>query len=109
MVVGSVQRLQCKGLTKIIPITIQGSKIVEELYILSLHGADIVLGVSWLETLGLVLIDFAKRIFEFTLKGSKISWKGDAPTNMQPVQLHNLSKWLLNRHNFLIFSSTIGI
>ncbi|KAH0672438.1 hypothetical protein KY290_024676 [Solanum tuberosum] len=77
-----VEELQC----------LEGNKIVEDLYILSLHGADIVLGVSWLATLGLVLTDYAKRIFEFTLNGSKISWKGDAPTDMQLVQLHSLRR-----------------
>ncbi|KAH0655105.1 hypothetical protein KY285_029987 [Solanum tuberosum] len=92
VVVGSGQRLRCEGVAKKIPLTIQGNKIVEDLYILSLHGADIVLGVSWLATLGPVLTDYAKRIFEFTLNGSKISWKGDAPTDMQPVQLHSLRR-----------------
>lgn len=92
VVVGSGQQLRCEGVAKKFPITIQGSNIVEDLYILSLHGADIVLGVSWLATLGPVLTDYAKRIFEFTLNGAKVSWQGNAPTDVQPVQLHSLRR-----------------
>ncbi|KAH0652914.1 hypothetical protein KY289_030592 [Solanum tuberosum] len=92
VVVGSGQQLRCEGVARKIPITIQGSNIAKDLYILALHGADIVLGVSWLATLGPVLTDYAKRIFEFTLNGAKVSWKGDAPTDVQPVQLHSLRR-----------------
>ncbi|KAH0725500.1 hypothetical protein KY284_001365 [Solanum tuberosum] len=92
VVVGSGQRVRFEGVARKIPITIQGSNIVEDLYILALHGADIVLRVSWLTTLGHVLTDYAKRIFEFTLNGAKVSWKGDAPTDVQPVQLHSLRR-----------------
>ncbi|KAH0760251.1 hypothetical protein KY290_023744 [Solanum tuberosum] len=95
VVVGSGQRLRCEGVARKIPITIQGSNIVEDLYILALHGADIVLGVSWLATLGPVLTDYTKRIFEFTLNGVKVSWKGDAPTDVQPVQLHSLRRMVV--------------
>lgn len=62
VVVGTGQRPRCEGIAKKVPITIQGSNIVEDLYILSLHGADIVLGVSWPANLGHVRTDCAKRI-----------------------------------------------
>lgn len=45
-VVGSGQRLRCEGVVRQVPLTIQGCKLVLDLYVLDLHGADVVLGAS---------------------------------------------------------------
>ena len=85
--VGSGQRLKCEGLARQITLSIQGSKLVEDFYVLSFEGSDVVLGVSWLAKLGHVLTDYATREFEFTLNGNKVKWKGDPPMDVQPIQL----------------------
>ena len=92
--VGSGQRLKCEGLARQITLSIQGSKLVEDFYVLSFEGSDVVLGVSWLAKLGHVLTDYATREFEFTLNGNKVKLKGDPPIDVQPIQLHSLRKML---------------
>lgn len=51
---------------------IQGTTLVEDLHILSLHGADLVLGVSWLAKLGPVLTNYATKTLEFYLEGKQV-------------------------------------
>lgn len=57
VIVGSGQRLHCDGVVKVVPLTINGLELNLDLYVLSFHEGDIVLGVSWLAALGPVLID----------------------------------------------------
>lgn len=77
MVVGSGQRLRCDGVVRQVPLSIQGCDLVFDLYVLSLHSADIVLGISWLSSLGTVLQDYSRRLLEFSQKGQKYSWIGE--------------------------------
>ncbi|WMV23816.1 hypothetical protein MTR67_017201 [Solanum verrucosum] len=51
---------------------------------------DVVLGVSWLATLGPVVTAYAARIFEFSMSGSLVRWVGDSPTELQRVHFHSL-------------------
>ena len=90
--VGSGQRLPCEGVVRQVTVLIQGCTIVEDLYALPFQGEDVVLGVSWLSTLGRVITDYATREFEFTLHCSKWLWKGDSPTDAQQIQLHSLRR-----------------
>lgn len=45
VVVGSGQRLRCDGVIRQAPLSIQGFTLTLDLYVLCLHGADVVLGV----------------------------------------------------------------
>ncbi|KAH0717613.1 hypothetical protein KY285_013644 [Solanum tuberosum] len=90
VVVGSGQRLCCDGVARGITVLIQGTTLIEELFILSLHGADLVLGVSWLAKLDPVLTNYATRTLEFNVGGNQVVWQGESPTDVQPVQLHSL-------------------
>lgn len=65
-----------------------------DLYVLSLHDANIVLGVSWLSSLGPILQDYFRRLYEFSLKGQKYNWIGESSDKAQPVQLHTLRRIL---------------
>ena len=56
MVVEKRNWLWCWGVGRKISMTIHGNKIVEDLYILSIHGANIVIGVSWFYTFEDVLL-----------------------------------------------------
>lgn len=44
VVVGSGQHLWCEGVSRKVPLSIQGCDIFLDLYVLSLHGSDVVLG-----------------------------------------------------------------
>ena len=66
-VVGSGQHLRCGGVARGVTLLIQGTTLIEDLYVLSLHGANLFLGVSWLTKLGPVLTNYATRTSEFNL------------------------------------------
>lgn len=92
VMVGNGQCMPCKAVSRQVSLLIQGGTLVEDLYVLPFHGSNIVLGVAWLATLGPVLTNYASRVFEFTLNGSKVSWQGKCPTDAQPIQLHSLRR-----------------
>lgn len=50
VVVGSGQRRRCEGVVRQVPLTIQGCKLVLNLYVLALHGTNVVLRASWFST-----------------------------------------------------------
>lgn len=90
VMVGSGQRLLCNGIVRQVPLTIQGCLLTMDIFVLLMHGSDIALGVSWLATLGRVVTDYGRRIFEFELNGQQFSWRGESSIDIQPVQLQCL-------------------
>lgn len=66
VVVGSGQRLRCERIARQVPRIIQECRLTLDLYVLSLRGADVVLKVSWISTLGRVITDYGERTFEFS-------------------------------------------
>ena len=63
---------------------------IMDMYVLSLHGEDVVLGLLWLVILGPVVTDYAARIREFSMSISPFHWVGDSRTELQRVQFHSL-------------------
>ncbi|OIT33904.1 hypothetical protein A4A49_64903, partial [Nicotiana attenuata] len=92
VVVGSGQRLRCAGLVRNVPLEIQGTLLTLDFFVLPMHGADLLLDVSWLATLGPVVTDYVQRLLEFGLGGQYIRWKGNPPLDLQPVQLQSLRR-----------------
>ncbi|XP_021986733.1 uncharacterized protein LOC110883233 [Helianthus annuus] len=87
VLVGSGERLPCSGLAKTVELVIQGHPIVVDFYVLPLQGCDMVLGVSWLATLGPVITDYSTSVFEFSLNGKQVIWQWDV-TIAQAIQFH---------------------
>ncbi|VFQ96020.1 unnamed protein product [Cuscuta campestris] len=48
-----------------------GTTFTVDLYVLPIHGPDVVLGVQWLQLLGKVTLDYAHLTMEFLWKGSR--------------------------------------
>ncbi|KAD4179495.1 hypothetical protein E3N88_28086 [Mikania micrantha] len=67
VLVGSGERLPCSRIAKQVELKIQKSTVIVDLYVLPLQGWDLVLGVSWLSTLGPVITNYAAATFEFML------------------------------------------
>ncbi|KAD3066393.1 hypothetical protein E3N88_34273 [Mikania micrantha] len=58
VLVGSGEKLPCSGLARQVELLIQDHSFKVDLYVLPLQGWDMVLGVSWLATLGPVLTNY---------------------------------------------------
>ncbi|GAV58488.1 RVP_2 domain-containing protein [Cephalotus follicularis] len=63
--VGNGEVLTCSSKCVNIPITLQGHEFQLDLYILTIKGAEVVLGIQWLELLGPVITDYKKLTMKF--------------------------------------------
>lgn len=55
------------------------------LYILNIQGADVVLEVEWLRTLGSIISDFAVPRMTFMIEGKPFTLQGDTPQLPSPT------------------------
>ncbi|XP_022007185.1 uncharacterized protein LOC110906345 [Helianthus annuus] len=94
VLVGSGERLQCAGIAKQVVVEIQNKTITIDLFVLPLQGWDMVLGASWLATLGPVITDYKLGTFEFQSEGKRICWQGDSSPVIQPIQFHGFQQLL---------------
>lgn len=63
--IGSGEYLVCKEVCRQVNVVIQNTTIMEDLFVLSMGGAKIVLGIQWLGKLGPVTIDHKELAMEF--------------------------------------------
>ncbi|GJW67411.1 ty3-gypsy retrotransposon protein [Tanacetum coccineum] len=61
-----------------------------DLYVLPMHGLDVVLGMQWLQKLGKVTHDYAQQTMEYTLATTTYVLKGDASLRMKRISLHQM-------------------
>lgn len=74
--IGSGDFLTCREVCSQVPVRIEETKVIQDLYVLTMEGANVVLRVQWLETLGLVVTDFKKLTLQFENEGSKVEFRG---------------------------------
>lgn len=56
--VGNGQTIECSGNCVDVPVTLSGHLFHIPFYVLPVHGANVILGVHWLKTLGAFLSDY---------------------------------------------------
>lgn len=66
------------GICRQVAITIQEAVIVQDLFVLTMEGENVVLGVQWLETLGVVKTDYKQLTLEFDCGDTVVKLKGNA-------------------------------
>ncbi|VFQ66833.1 unnamed protein product [Cuscuta campestris] len=77
--VGNGDSLRCTYSCPQTPLSLQGHCFNVDLYLLEIHGQDVVLGVQWLQTLGKVAHDYSQMTMEFSWKGGTVTLRGDQP------------------------------
>ena len=92
---GEVLRTQevCKN------VTWESQRVLQttDFLLLPLRGCDLVLGVQWLQTLGLITWDFNALIMRFTLKDSVVTLQGIQGSTVQMASKKQLSKLSVSR------------
>lgn len=74
-----------------IAVSMQEYVIIQDLYLLPMEGANVVLGVQWLEMLGTMKTNYKQRFIEFKQEGKTIHLKEDyqlAETTISGSSLH---------------------
>lgn len=74
---GSGDVLVCSRMCKDTSIIIQGTTITTDLFVLKLEGANLVLGVQWMKSIGRILTDWATMSMEFVLGNSLTVWTSE--------------------------------
>ncbi|XP_058733853.1 uncharacterized protein LOC131605523 [Vicia villosa] len=84
VMVGNGSKLQCSGLCSKVPITLQDQLFIIPFYLIPIEGADVVLGMEWLRTLGPIVADFSIPEISFTYESKQITIQGDATQTPSP-------------------------
>ncbi|VFQ89645.1 unnamed protein product [Cuscuta campestris] len=87
--VGNGDSLCCTQQCRIVALELQGTTFTVDLYVLQIHGHDVVLGVQWLRGLGRVLHDYEKVTMEFAWGEQTVTLRGNAVVPKQ-TSLHHL-------------------
>jgi len=66
VMVGNGAFIQCQGICPLLNISLQTSTFTIHFYLLPIEGADVVLGIEWLRTLGPIQADFSIPSIAFT-------------------------------------------
>jgi len=77
VMVGNGQHLECHTVCEAITIDLQMQSFIVDLYVLSIAGANVILGVQWLKSLGPVLTDYTKFSMQFFHNGRMVKLQGD--------------------------------
>ena len=75
--VGNDQQLECRWLCEAITIDLQTTSFTVDLYVLPIVGANVILGVQWLQSLGPILTDYTTLTMQFFHKGSLVELRED--------------------------------
>ncbi|KAK9070431.1 hypothetical protein SSX86_010833 [Deinandra increscens subsp. villosa] len=103
VMVGNGQHIGCTSVCPAVQLQVQKSQFTLPCFIIPVEGADVILGVAWLRTLGRLSADFAIPEITFTKDGKECTLTGDPLA--QPVSPSSLSTLL--RHKSIASLHTI--
>ena len=66
VMVGNGEKLTCEGMCSAIPLQTQKRIFLVDCYVLPIQGAEVVLGVQWLQLLGPIVMDYHKLTMQFS-------------------------------------------
>ncbi|XP_077234173.1 uncharacterized protein LOC143876337 [Tasmannia lanceolata] len=92
-----------------IQLDIQNHSFVTDFFIIALQGADVILGVQWLQGLGPITTDYKSLTMDFVWHGEPVHFQGIQEGQsdfISPTQLHKLADNGGLSSCFILFSST---
>jgi hypothetical protein len=82
--VGNGQTIECQVHCSAVPVMLAGEVFSIPMFVLPIHGVDVVVGVDWLQTLNRFISDYNVPLIEFTHNSKTITLTGIKPS--QPTQ-----------------------
>lgn len=92
VLVGNGHSLTTMGYIADLPVAIQGNTLHVPAYLLPISGADLVLGVPWLKTLGPHIADYNALSLKFYVKDTFVTLYGDKPSGPSQAQYHHIKR-----------------
>ena len=92
--VGNGKEIRCHQLCTAVQVHIQQQSFTTDFHVLPLCGADVVLGVQWLKTLGPVLTDYGALTMKFITGGKLIELEGDREKEVEQVSPSQLRRFV---------------
>ncbi|CAB4294533.1 unnamed protein product [Prunus armeniaca] len=81
-----------QGTIQEVPMSLQGYSFMTSFHLLSVQGYDAMLGVQWLESLGVIGWNFKERFMEFHIGYKQNCLKGFNPSKAQIIQYAIMAK-----------------
>ena len=94
VLVGNGSAMVVEGLIKRLEVTIQNHVIELPVYLLPISGADLVLGASWLATLGAHISDYSTLSLKFMLDDKFVTLTGEQNKLPDQAQFHHLRRMI---------------
>ena len=107
VMVGNGQYLECNSVCEAITIHIQDHSFLVDLHVLPISGANIVLGVQWLKSLGPVLTDYTTLSMQLISQGQLIKLQGDPAANLSSISPSQFRHLCRTEHQGLYFHITV--
>jgi hypothetical protein len=92
VLVGNGEELNCCHMAQNTPLYIDSHLFLVDLFVLPLSGAEIVLGVQWLKTLGPSLTDYDHLTLSFCREGKIIQLMGQPKPTPTEASLHQFKR-----------------
>lgn len=92
--VGNGEHIHCSGFCSNVPLSVANHCFPISFYAFPIQGADIVLGVQWLQTLGPFISDFTIPSMQFYHNNSLITITGSRNTTITHASFHQLSRMI---------------
>ncbi|GAV88292.1 RVP_2 domain-containing protein, partial [Cephalotus follicularis] len=93
--VGSGQFLNCLRKCVNVPLKLQAYQFSIDFFVLPIEGADVVLGIQWLETLGPIHSDYKLLTMHFVHQNSMVCLKGEPQYKPELVTAKELKRLAL--------------
>ncbi|KAJ1437331.1 Aspartic peptidase domain superfamily [Sesbania bispinosa] len=90
--VGDRHKIQCKSVCKGLVLHVQGLEIQQEFFFFALQGANLVLGLDWLASLGDIEANFQQLVLKIHVGGTLKVLKGEPALSRPAASFKSLTK-----------------
>jgi hypothetical protein len=94
--------INCSGKCNKINLTMGEYVMNSPMIAIPMGGADVVLGIQWLQSLGTVAFNFQEHFMKFSLEGKEIELRGITGKPGKVIISNNMTKLLKNGHQGII-------
>ncbi|XP_028216783.1 uncharacterized protein LOC114398871 [Glycine soja] len=107
VMVGNGQHLQCHTTCNSTTLVLQHHSFTVDLYVLPIAGANIILGVQWLQSLGPVLTDYTKLTMQFFHDDRLVELRGDPDAHRELLSYPQFRRVCRHQPQSLYFHITV--